>query len=417
MRPHEGQINEIDPAVLITLPDWIREPVSRLDFGAIVRRNFRWSVPRFFGAAEKSQEFGAALLAAAEENAEALRAVVCGEVSLDSIHPEQGKWAASVEALSNVTNTQLHRGYRSAADLVFRDCLEAIEAVIDENEVAGREIVSGILAFAQAFAEWRNRIMDPVSEVHRHGEEKLRRSPEHLRRNAVQALLRGDPVESACNLHYDMAATHIAIFLPHCGEAAARPVVNLLRQVLHITGHLAVSLSMSCTTAWLATDSSLTPSWREAVKGCLEQFEVAASVSEPSSGLEGFRRTFEETKAVEELRTYAGAAASRILLYHDVRLECFFLNDRATARAFVVAELGDLLGSSAPKRQLRTTASHYLEHGSIVATASALVLHEHTVRNRLRRIEQYLDHPLTSRRAEVQVALRLYDFAMADDAP
>ncbi|MTD56540.1 PucR family transcriptional regulator [Amycolatopsis pithecellobii] len=415
VRAYEDLVHEIDPADPITLPDWIRIPVSRLDFGAIAQRNCRLTLPRFFRAAEESEQFRAALFAAAEENLEALRAVVSGEASFASVHPEHGKLAASIKARFDVTNTQMHRAYRWAADRVFWDCLKAMEAVIDETKVAGCEIVPGILAFTQMFAEWRDRIIDPASEVHRLGEEKLRGSPEHLRRDAVRALLRGDSVESAVNLHYDMTATHIAIFLPHCSEAAARPVVNLLRQALHVTGHLVVPFSISSTMAWLTTNRSLTPSWREAVKGCLEQFEVAASVSEPSSGLEGFRRTFQETNAVEELRTYAGVAASRILLYHNVRLECFFLTDRAAARAFVEAELGELRGTSPMKQELRATVSLFLEKGSIVAAAADLVLHEHTVRNRLRRAEEYLRHPLTSRRAEVQVALRLYNFAMVDD--
>jgi DNA-binding PucR family transcriptional regulator len=44
-----------------------------------------------------------------------------------------------------------------------------------------------------------------------------------------------------------------------------------------------------------------------------------------------------------------------------------------------------------------------------VAAAEQLGLHEHTVRNRLHRAEQLLGHPLSERRAELLVALRLRD--------
>jgi DNA-binding PucR family transcriptional regulator len=42
-----------------------------------------------------------------------------------------------------------------------------------------------------------------------------------------------------------------------------------------------------------------------------------------------------------------------------------------------------------------------------VATAELLMLHEHTVRNRLQRIEKILGRPLTEQRVELQVALRI----------
>lgn len=194
-------------------------------------------------------------------------------------------------------------------------------------------------------------------------------------------------------------------------------MVNAVHQAIAAADRLVIATSVSSITAWFATNSRLRPTWREAVRSSLRRFETPASVSEPSPGLPGIRAAFENTTCAERLRGWA-TPTDRVLLYHDIRLECMLLSDPAAARSFVVAELGDLQGSAIGKKVLRETAAVFLDKGSVVATAAELVLHEHTVRNRLRRVEEYLGHPLTTRRAEVHVALRIHDFAAAaGDSP
>ena len=57
--------------------------------------------------------------------------------------------------------------------------------------------------------------------------------------------------------------------------------------------------------------------------------------------------------------------------------------------------------------RLRETLEASFRLGSHVSAAEHLQLHEHTVRNRLHRAEEHLGHPLSERRTELQVALRL----------
>jgi DNA-binding PucR family transcriptional regulator len=50
----------------------------------------------------------------------------------------------------------------------------------------------------------------------------------------------------------------------------------------------------------------------------------------------------------------------------------------------------------------------WFESGSHVSTAARMRVHEHTIRNRIQRAEEAIGHPLTTRRTELQVALRLF---------
>lgn len=57
--------------------------------------------------------------------------------------------------------------------------------------------------------------------------------------------------------------------------------------------------------------------------------------------------------------------------------------------------------------RLRHTVLASFALGSHVQTAQELGVHEHIVRNRLRRVEELLGHSLNERRTELQIALRL----------
>lgn len=81
--------------------------------------------------------------------------------------------------------------------------------------------------------------------------------------------------------------------------------------------------------------------------------------------------------------------------------------DSVKARAFVHAELGQLGADDDLAARLRETVEASQRWGSHVTTAAHLHLHEHTVRNRLQKAAELLGRPLTERRTELQVALRL----------
>jgi DNA-binding PucR family transcriptional regulator len=119
--------------------------------------------------------------------------------------------------------------------------------------------------------------------------------------------------------------------------------------------------------------------------------------------------TFQEARAVEQVRSAweMSGVARKVVGHEAAGLEILLLENPELARAFVRSELGPLADEAAESRRLRDTLEASFRLGSHVAAAEHLGLHEHTVRNRLARVEQLLGHPATERRTELQVAVRL----------
>jgi DNA-binding PucR family transcriptional regulator len=76
----------------------------------------------------------------------------------------------------------------------------------------------------------------------------------------------------------------------------------------------------------------------------------------------------------------------------------------------VARELRGLDGADVRSVRLRGTLRAYFASGQNAAAAAAMLgVHEHTVGYRLRTIEERLGRPVTTRRAELEMALRLLD--------
>jgi DNA-binding PucR family transcriptional regulator len=96
--------------------------------------------------------------------------------------------------------------------------------------------------------------------------------------------------------------------------------------------------------------------------------------------------------------------------YDEVALEALLGQDERRAREFAHRELVGLDGGDERSRRLRETLQAYFGSGQNAAAAAArLGVHDQTVSYRLRTIEERLGRPVTARRAELDVALRLME--------
>ena len=97
-----------------------------------------------------------------------------------------------------------------------------------------------------------------------------------------------------------------------------------------------------------------------------------------------------------------------IVAYDEVALAAIATADLQQARDFARRELGGLAGSTDEARRLAATALVYLEEGSSARrAASQLHVHENTIKNRIRTAEELIGHPITTRVAELLLALRI----------
>jgi hypothetical protein len=95
--------------------------------------------------------------------------------------------------------------------------------------------------------------------------------------------------------------------------------------------------------------------------------------------------------------------------FRDVALEALAVEDEESARAFISAELRGFADDSARSRRLRETLLAYFRADQNAAAAAAsLSVHQQTIANRIKAVEEQLGSRVGARRGELELALRLH---------
>ena len=95
--------------------------------------------------------------------------------------------------------------------------------------------------------------------------------------------------------------------------------------------------------------------------------------------------------------------------FRDVALEALAVEDEESARAFVSVELHGFADDSARSERLRETLLAYFRADqNAAAAASSLGVHEQTIANRIKAVEERLGSRVGARRGELELALRLH---------
>jgi DNA-binding PucR family transcriptional regulator len=132
-------------------------------------------------------------------------------------------------------------------------------------------------------------------------------------------------------------------------------------------------------------------------------------------GEEGFVQTHRQALQAYRVALIAGTPVTR---YDDVALEALVVQDERLAREFVARELGPLAASDAKTARLRATLRAYFSLGqNASATGALLRVHERTVGYRLATIEERIGGPITRRRDELGLALRIHALIESESDP
>jgi hypothetical protein len=124
-----------------------------------------------------------------------------------------------------------------------------------------------------------------------------------------------------------------------------------------------------------------------------------------AAGAQGFRLTNRQARRAGWVAWYTDSPLTR---FQDVALEALAIEDAESARAFVATELDGLDDDSTRSTRLRETLVAYFNADQNAAAAAAsLGVHQQTVANRIRAVEELLGEQVPSRRAELDLALRL----------
>jgi hypothetical protein len=292
----------------------------------------------------------------------------------------------------------------------WSDLNATIEQTVSEaTESAEQQRLALVRGFGRVLA-FNNRLQTIVDQSYQAQEELLRRSGAQARLEAVRRVLETADEVSSTDLYpvlqYELALHHLAVLVTGVAELAAQKLVTRLRSEVAASGSLLIRERASEFVMWFSGLSPWSPQAVKAIVDELSRSGFTAFVSSSGKGVAGFRETYVQLTRIGSVQTqFANPPA--VLQYADVRLEALILDNPAEAALFVRSELGRLADDSASAERLRSTLAAWYETGSYVRAAARLQLHEHTVRNRLLRIEEILGRSVDERRLELHMALRL----------
>lgn len=226
-------------------------------------------------------------------------------------------------------------------------------------------------------------------------------SRDRQRRAVVTDVLNGIPTDTE-QLGYNLKVEHLAMVAwGNAPRVALQAVASRLEASL-----LAVEGTGGTSLAWLG-GSRIGESFERIQEGLQPPPATYLAVGSAGAGVTGFRsghRQAWQAYRVGRLRPRP------VTHYRDVALESVVLRDLPAARDFMINELGPLGDSDSRTELLRETLRTYFETGqNAAATATRIRVHERTVAYRLKSIEERLGFPISRRRDELAVALRLAD--------
>jgi DNA-binding PucR family transcriptional regulator len=242
-------------------------------------------------------------------------------------------------------------------------------------------------------------MIPPVAEAYQQEREAHFRDREQRKRRLVRDLIAGLPVDTS-QLAYDLSRPQLALIA--WGKEPDRAIMQLGDtagcQLLTVPGASDVLWGWLSGRALRDYDSARLRRFAPPEGTCV-------AIGEVLDGVDGFRRTHEQAWQAYQV---ASIKPQPVTLYRDISLVALVLRDRQGARNFVAEELGELAASDPKATMLRETLSAYFAAGqNAAAAAAALRIHDRTVAYRVRSAETRLGFPISTRRDELGVALRL----------
>jgi DNA-binding PucR family transcriptional regulator len=280
-----------------------------------------------------------------------------------------------------------------------------------------RNQIEDPLALARAIedgAAWTFEYLRTLTPdlIHRYAAERERwvRSAAALRSETIRALVDGEPGDVATasrRLRYELERAHLAFVVwndvPDESDLGALELqAAKLAGELGSASPLLVPLSGHVVAAWIGSHGGLPAPPATLPDG------ASAAFGRPGSGVDGFCRSHREALSARRVAQLTRRRPGTVTSFADVALTALASVDERAAREFVADELGPLAADDEDARRLAATLRAYLEERSSPRrTAQRLGVHENTIKNRVRAIEELRGRPADERIAETLVALRL----------
>lgn len=301
------------------------------------------------------------------------------------------------------------RAYQIGHAAFFERWVGALRARIDDPELIANVIEEGAI--------WTFRYLQALTRdlIGHYADERERwvRNAVSLRTDTVRALLAGEdigPASAGRRLRYELEREHLAFvaWVEEWSHEDGPPIGALERHASELASNLGASRALlvplggQLIGGWIASPDPTVP-----LPPRIEPPALAA-FGEPGSGVAGFCRSHRQAMSARRVAGLARARPGTVTRFADVAITALASIDEQAAREFIAAELGSLARQDDDDLRLAATLRAYLEeHASPRRTARRLGVHENTIKNRVRAIEELHGRPADQRVAETLLALRL----------
>jgi hypothetical protein len=128
------------------------------------------------------------------------------------------------------------------------------------------------------------------------------------------------------------------------------------------------------------------------------------ALGECRHGRDGFRHSHREAQTAVDVIVRVDEPVVRAA---DAMLSALLLRDRSLADLFVDAHLGRLKVQKDWPTLASTLRAYFDSESALGAAAAAIAVDRHTMRRRMRRVDELLERPIGAIRAELEIALRV----------
>jgi hypothetical protein len=334
---------------------------------------------------------------------------ILDQETLDVLLPPQAVDLAVSIARRGLDLGILLKVYRVATDATWEFMVTVADAIPD----GGPDHADVLKLLWGRASRWLNGAIEQLMLTYAVEREAAFQGAFARRNETIQALLRDEaiPVDTATrDLGHQMRAQQTCLVLwfddasPDSSSADLESLAQAVARDLEAGRPLTLVAGRHELWAWLATRQvpELTT-----ISATVEQTAARAAIGGTFPGVDGFRTSHREAIDTQKFVLRSGSS-DPVTAYGDIELACLMSENPDAARHLVERELGKLAAPDPALDIVRETLGYYLRNGSnIVQTASELYVHRNTVRYRLDQAEQLVGHPLTERRTEMDVALRL----------
>jgi DNA-binding PucR family transcriptional regulator len=321
-------------------------------------------------------------------------------------------------AQRDVSANVLLRAYR----LGHREALKQVLEEIRQSNLPPKlslDVYEVIASVSFNYIDWVSQQVVTAYEVER---ERWLENRNNLRTLRVRELLAGDELDvdaTSVAIRYPLRRTHVAVITWTQASdddeiVSMEPFVGrLARSAGAEEGPLYVPFDDVTAWAWIPLPASAAADAVSQIRMCAEAAADDAprvAVGEPLAGVDGFRRSHRQARAVCHIATTFGAPPRRIVTAGDPGLAVAALvgTDVDAAAEWVGGVLGPLACATDNDDRLRETLRVFLGAGSSYkAAADELHLHFNSVKYRVQRAVERRGRPIDTDRLDVEVALLL----------